>query len=282
MKKLPVAIALGLMVAACNSEQSTPETPTPSKAITFDCLGDFTFHSFTRALTADGKDMTDLWILDYMDGSLHAQFHQTSTDADFGQPTLDLDYGIHMLYFVASRGAGASVDTDAHTITFTKILDTFWQTCNIAVSASSANSRTVSLDRVVTKLRLAFTDVIPTGAATINLTPATWYYGIDYLDGSPVASTSDQAITVNIPSSEIGVTGEVVNIFGFSAAAEWTTNVSVDSKKADGTILGQAEIIAVPLRRNRVTEFSGPLYDKTRAMTLTLNSTWDDTYSGTW
>ena len=281
MKKKMMAIALGLMFAACNSEQSESET-TPTKPITFRVDGDFTFHSFTRALTADGKDMTDLWILDYMDGSLHAQFHQSSTDADFGQPTLDLDYGSHTLYFVASRGAGAAVDTDAHTITFTKSLDTFWQTCTIIVSASSANSRTVSLDRVVTKLRLQFSDAIPSGTATINITPATWYYGIDYLDGSPVASTSGQAISVNIPASDIGLTGEVINIFGFSSAAEWTTNVSVDSKKADGTILGQAEIISVPLRRNRVTEFSGPLYDKTRAMTFTLNSDWDDSYTGTW
>ena len=282
MKKLMMAIALGLMVAACNSEQSTPETLTPSKAITFDCLGDFTFHSFTRALSADGKDMTDLWILDYMDGSLHAQFHQSSTDADFGQPTLDLDYGSHTLYFVASRGAGAAVDTDAHTITFARVLDTFWQTCTITVSASSANSRTVSLDRVVTKLRLQFTDAIPSGTATINITPATWYYGIDYLDGSPVASTSGQAISVNIPASDIGFTGEVINIFGFSSAAEWTTNVSVNSKNSAGDIIGQAEIIAAPLRRNRVTEFSGPLYDKTRAMTITLNASWDDPYTATW
>ena len=64
MKKLMMAIALGLMVAACNSEQSESET-TPTKPITFRVDGDFTFHSFTRALTADGKDMTDLWILDY-------------------------------------------------------------------------------------------------------------------------------------------------------------------------------------------------------------------------
>ena len=281
MKKLMMAIALGLMVAACNSEQSTPET-TPTKPITFCVDGDFTFHSFTRALTADGKDMTDLWILDYMDGSLHAQFHQSSTDADFGQPTLDIDYGSHTLYFVASRGAGAAVDTDAHTITFARVLDTFWQTCTITVAASSANSRTVSLDRVVTKLRLQFIDAIPSGTATINITPATWYYGIDYLDGSPVASTSGQAISVNIPASDIGFTGEVINIFGFSSAAEWTTNVSVNSKNSAGDIIGQAEIIAAPLRRNRVTEFSGPLYDKTRAMTFTLNSDWDDSYSGTW
>lgn len=281
MKKLLMAIALCLMTAACNSEQSEPETATPSKAITFDCLGDFTFHSFTRSLTADGKDMTDLWILDYMDGSLHAQFHQSSTDADFGSPTLDLDYGTHMLYFVASRGAGASVDTDAHTITFTKILDTFWQTCTIAVSASSANSRTVSLDRVVTKLRLQFTDAIPSGTATINITPATWYYGIDYLDGSPTDAATSQMITINIPASSIGQT-ESANIYGFSATTEWTTNISVNSKNSSGDIIGQAEIIAAPLRRNRVTEFSGPLYDKTRAMTMTLNSTWEDSYSGTW
>lgn len=280
MKKLMMAIALGLMVAACNSEQSESKT-TPTKPITFRVDGDFTFHAFTRALTADGKDMTDLWILDYMDGSLHVQFHQSSTDADFGQPTLDLDYGTHTLYFVASRGAGAAVDTDAHTITFSRVLDTFWQTCTITVSASSAKSRTVSLDRVVTKLRLQFTDPIPTGAATINMTPATWYYGLDYLDGSPTDAATSQMITINIPASNIGQTVSA-NVHGFSATTEWTTNVSVNSKNSAGDIIGQAEIIAAPLRRNRVTEFSGPLYDKTRAMTFTLNSDWDDSYSGTW
>jgi len=280
MKKLMMAIALGLMVAACNSEQSESET-TPTKPITFRVDGDFTFHSFTRALSADGKDMTDLWILDYMDGSLHAQFHQSSTDADFGQPTLDLDYGSHTLYFVASRGEGAAVDTDAHTITFARVLDTFWQTCTITVSGSSANSRTVLLDRVVTKLRLQFTDPIPTGAATINMTPATWYYGLDYLDGSPTDSTTSQMITINIPASNIGQTVSA-NVHGFSTTTEWTTNVSVNSKNSAGDIIGQAEIIAAPLRRNRITEFSGPLYDKTRAMTFTLNSDWDDSYTGTW
>lgn len=281
MKKLCMAIALGLMVAACTSESSTPETPTPRKSVTFRVDGDFTFHSFTRALEADGKAMTDVWILDYMDGQLHAQFHQTSADDDFGQPTLDLDYGSHTLYFIASRGQSPVLDTEAHTIAFTKVLDTFWQSITLTVSASSSNSRTVSLDRVVTKLRLAFTDVIPTGAATINLTPATWYYSMDYLTGSPAAATASQVITINIPSSSIGNT-ESANVYGFSTTTEWTTDVAVNSKNTSGDIIGQADIFSVPLRRNRVTEFSGPLYDKTRAMTMTLNATWDDTFTGTW
>jgi hypothetical protein len=255
-----------------------------TKAVCFAVSGDFQISTvpMTRAMTADGKSMTDLWVLDYQGSTLMQTIHQTSEDADFGTPTINLDYGDHIIYFVASRGSSATLDSDAKTLTFGRVSDTFWQSLALTVTSTTDASRTVTLSRIVTKLKLVFTDAIPEGAATFNITPATWYYGIDYTTGSPTAATPNQTIPVNIPASEIGVSNEIVNIFGFSAVEEWNTDIALDCKNGSGAILGQAAITAAPFKRNRITSYSGPLFDRTRSMTLTLSDSWEDTYTATW
>lgn len=295
MKKnlFPAAIA-ALCLMACSNEEPTANLTAKVKAdtadmkpvtITFNCRGDFslTTESFTRSLEADGKQLTDLWILDYVNGALAQDaIHQTSADADFGTPSLNLAVGSHHVYFIASRGSGATIDTDAHTITFTKVLDTFYYDYAINVTASSNGSRTVTLDRCVTKLTAIITDAIPEGAATFHITPSEWHYGIDYFDGSPTAATASQPITINIPASEIGVTNEPLNIYGFSDADEWTTDVALDCKKSDGTILGTATISDVPLKQNRITTICGPLFSSNGLTTVRLSTDWGTEYMGTW
>lgn len=57
------------------------------------------------ALTANGKDLTDIYILDYdkTTGKLRQVLRQTSTAADFAEPNLSLTYGDHTLKVVATR-----------------------------------------------------------------------------------------------------------------------------------------------------------------------------------
>ena len=250
--------------------------------IHFVCRGDFEMRPFTRSLEADGKSMTDLWVLDYIGTTLAQQIHQVSTDEDFGTPTLNLAFGNHHIYFIASRGSGATLSTENHTITFTRVLDTFYKDYEIDVTATSNGSRSVTLDRIVTKLTTVITDAIPEGAATFNLTPEAWHYGIDYTTGLPISATASQTITINIPSSEIGVTNEHLSIFGFSNEDEWTTNLTLECKKAAGTILGSDVLANVPLKRNRITEYTGPLFSSNGLTTVGLSSDWLDNYTSTW
>lgn len=297
---LLMAMAVCLMTACEKSiesdqttKQDTQETTLPdgtvakTKKFTFTLKGDFTseWKPVTRAneyLSADGKEMTDVWVLDYMGSTLVQQLHQTNTDEDFGAPTLNLAYGSHHVYIIASRGQGATLDTDAKTLTFTKVLDTFWKDYTVDVVATSNGNRAVTLDRVVTKLKLVFSDAIPADAATFNVTPATWYYGLNYQTGAPVAAVSSQTVTVNIPSTSIGVSGESVNIYGFSTATEWTANVAFNCKKTGGDVMGSATLSDVPFKANRVSEFTGPLFGSGGTMTLSLDTAWDSAYEGTW
>lgn len=236
----------------------------------------------TAYLQAEGKDMTDLWVFDYVDGECVQQLHQVATDADFGKPQMSLAYGAHHIYFVASRGEGASVDADGHAITWSSVRDTFWQDYEVTVVSTSNGNRAVTLDRVATRLKITPTDAIPSTCASIEVTPERWYYGIDYISGQPVAA-QQKAVAVQVPSSYIGTTGQVnVSVFGISGQSEWVTNVGVVAKDGAGAVIGNAQINGAPFRANRSTEYSGTLFGSGGLVDVSLSSDWDAPKTGTW
>ena len=285
MKQYALMALAVAALTACNSEDIHEADTSKTVAMTFNVQGDFTLtaHDFTRALEADGKSMTDVWVIDYVGTQCQQTIHQQAGDADFGMPTIELGMGTHHLYFVASRGVTPTVNNDAKTITWATVRDTFWKRYELTVTGgTSGGSRAVSLDRVVAKLKVVFSDAIPTGAAKFEVTPASWYYGMNYTTGEPSEATVNGTITVNIPSSEIGVVNEAVSIFGFSSATEWATDIALNCKKSDGTVLGCATISAAPFVRNRVSEYTGLLFGDNGSMTLNLNTEWSTSHTGTW
>ena len=288
-----MALAVATLTA-CEKEIITEEDATVSdgsaiektKKFTFTVKGDFSneWKPVTRGyLSADGKDMTDLWVLDYVGGQLVQQIHQSDNTAeDFGQPVMNLSYGAHHVYFVASRGASPVLNTTDGTITWSSVRDTFWKDYEVSVVSTSNGNRSVTLDRVVTKLMLAFTDAISNDAFSINFTPATWYYGLNYKTGEPTAATTSQTIVTTLPDSYKGQSGVVLSYFSISPSDEWTSNISLNSKDGDNHIIGQANITSVPFVRNRQTEYSGPLFTSGGSMSLSLNDTWATSVTGTW
>lgn len=294
MKRLIIFIGTVLALASCNAITTDFEQPDegevveqtgPTKKFTFTVKGNFSSDLKTKAseyLYADGKQMTDLWVLDYMGGQLVQQIHQSNTDDDFGKPVMQLKYGDHHIYFVTSRGQTPTLNTTAKTITFAKVLDTFWKDYAVNVVSTSNGNRAVTMDRVVTRLKVTFTDAIPEGTATFALTPTTWNYGINYSTGEPCEAKASTAVIIDVPSNLIGNTGETLNLFGFSSETEWTTNVILAARKSDSSVIGQATLENVSLKRNRSTEYSGPLFATGGEVGLTLNAEWLTSTTGTW
>lgn len=255
----------------------------PSKRFTFTVKGDFGAATFTRGyLTADGQSMTDLWVFDFVDGTCVQTVHQTSTDADWGQPKMSLSYGSHHVYFVASRGEGATLDADGHTITWTGPRDTFWQDYEVDVVSTSNGNRAVTLDRVATKVRIVVNDEVPATCKAVTVTPERWYYGWDYVNGVAMASQQNER-RVTVPESYVGTSGQLaVSIFGLSSADEWVTNVAVKALGDGDAVLGSATITGAPFKANRSTEYSGNLFGSAGGLDVSVSASWESPKTGTW
>lgn len=284
----------GMLVASCEKpflgvveDESTPETAGKNevKNFTFTVKGDFGAATFTRgSLSADGKEMTDLWVFDYVNGQCVQSVHQENSTAgeSWGKPTMQLAYGSHHVYFVASRGEGATIDADGHTITWTGPRDTFWKDYEVEVASTSNGNRAVTLDRVTTKLRIVVNDEVPTGCAAMVVTPARWYYGWDYVNGVATASQQTER-RVPVPESYVGTTGQLtVSIFGLSSTDEWVTNVSVKALGEGEAVIGSATITGAPFKANRSTEYSGNLFGSAGELDVSVNGDWESPKTGTW
>lgn len=281
MKKLIFAAIAAAALMGCESVDEQRDGDGHVREITFAC-GGFGVTGTTRGLEADGKGMTDLWVMDYTQGELVQQIHQSGTDADFGAPTMRLKTGEHQICFVASRGTGATLDTDAHTIAWTRPSDTFHKSITIDVKPSSAAQQTVTLERVATRLRLTLTDEVPADAAAVTIAPQRWHTGLDYLTGEPTAAIADYTSTVALPESVRGTTGLQMSIFGLSSAAQWTTDVALTSTDADGALIGQGTIKNAPMRRNIITNCTGPLFSSVTVGGIVLNTEWLPEVEVTW
>ena len=286
MKKFQMGLAAALMLSliSCSSEEPQAEKPSgmEKKTITFTFGDMLTQHAMTRADVTE-LDLTNLWMFDYVGEELQQTVHQSNTDEGFGVLAASMGYGDHTLYFVASRGTTPTSDTDAQTITWVKPSDTFWATATVTVSPSSASSQSVSLSRVATRLRITVNDEVPAGAAKFVITPAQWYYGIDYTTGNGVALSTNQPREVSIPSSYIGTSGQLaISIFGFVPSADWQTDITAALKASDDSTLGQVTLEDVTLNKNITSSYSGGILGTTKAFTLTADDAWGDEDTHTW
>lgn len=270
---LAVAVVSCQKVSLYDEEETAEKHET--KTVTFKVNGDFGTPTFTRAtLSADGREMTDLWIFDYMGDECVQTIHQDSGDDDFGEPSLSLVYGAHHIYFVASRGVDPDLNEEDHIIVWSSVRDTFWQDYEVTISRTSDTEHDVTLDRVVSKLKVTVNDRIPEGCAKLIIEPAKWYYGLDYTDGSMAWESNDE-ISVSIPSNYIGTVGNLsASFFTMSSDDEWTTNLTVTAVNSNNVILGTASISNAPFIANRATAYSGNLFSNMNAFTISLNDTW--------
>lgn len=284
MKKLLLTMAALLMLTACEKQEMCEEALPAKKTVTFRMDFDFKTTPFTRgSLTSNENTFTDLWVFDFVGDDCLQSVHQSNTDSDWGNPELILDYGSHSIYFVASKGKEFTLDESAKIIVWSKPNDTFWCKCDLEVSNGSSENISVTLDRVVSKLKITVNDEVPEGLSTLSIIPATWYCGIDYTTGNPSSAVTSQARTVSVPSSYAGTTGTLsMSIYGFSSADEWTTDIEVDAKNGDNEIVGHASIEDAPLKRNRSTEYSGKLFCNSRGFSISINDEWNDAYNSEW
>jgi len=285
MKKMIVMAMAAAMMCGCEASVNEESEEEPEwggavayQRVTFD-VSNAGWEATTRGLVADGSSMTDLWLFDYVGDQLVRTVHKTQDDSDFDAPTLIMKHGEHTVYFVASRGKTPTFS--GNEITWAQPSDTFWKSLQLTVGTNTSNVA-VTLDRVVTKFKATINDEVPDGVEKLCITPSVWYYGLDYKTGSAVGQQSTERV-ITVPASYIGTQGQLVaSIYGLSNSDEWTTDVTINAKDADGNSLGSAELQDAPFRRNMTTSASGNLFAGVRVFGLTLNDEWLDSQVIEW
>ena len=235
----------------------------------------------TRGTPVASSEMTDLWIYDYVGGEMKQGTHQRNTDSGFGTVSMSIPLGQHTFYFVASMGDEPNEETDG-VITWAKTKDTFWGKAELNLTNGTTANVDVELQRVVTKLAVNVTDVVPADIATLTITPQTWFYGLDYTTGEPTGAQDGVERTVSVPASFVGTTDLAMSIMGFAGVSGFETGFSVSARNASNVTIGQATVAAAPFVQNRTTRFSGPLFHANEGITITLADEWLDDYTATW
>ncbi len=232
----------------------------------------------TRSTLADAA-MTDLWVMDFAGDELVQTIHQSSTDDGFGIVAVTTETGSHTFCFVASRGTDATLDGGV--ITWAKPSDTFWHSVTMDVTPQTSTAQSVELQRVATRLRIVVTDEVPATLSTLKITAASWHAGLNAKTGQPTAA-AERVTTISVPSSYIGTTGTLTaSVFGL-CGDDYTTDVTVQALDASSGEIAAVALADVPIKRNTVTQYSGPLFSRQPTFTLTAADGWSDDIILTW
>ena len=276
MKKILFAIVATTMLVGCVNDNE-PEVNN-FKRVKIAVGGDMDFVQ-TR-LAANDKEMTDLWVFDYIGTELMQTVHQTPSDENWGSPEMMLAYGDHTLYFVASRGSQPTVTGTV--IKWGGPSDTFWNEKTATVGKDSPANLAVTLQRVSTRLRVKLKDFIPAEMASVTIAADTWYNSIDFKTGMTKESYAESR-QISIPEEYKETTGQLtMSLFGLSDSGEWVTNVTLTAKDNDGKVIGTATIEDVPFDRNRTSDYTGYLFGKDNTVDVTLDDTWEESYTDKW
>ena len=233
----------------------------------------------TRTLSVDKEDMTratladesqsDLWVYD----GTTLLTHQTSTDTDFGAPTLNLTYGTHNLRVISTRIANAAISTDG-ILTGNSPRQTFANTLALDVTPSTATTQTIELQRQTYQLTVMADDAWPADYGKLEVAIDPDYTSLNTQTFTGIAATSTYTRSVTPPSTWAGKTGCNVAFHGFTpSTAKYTTTVTITLYKADDqTVLQQHNVSDVPLQRNYKTTIHGALFAKEPQLSISVSA----------
>lgn len=247
------------------------------------------------ALSANGKQLTDLYIMDYdkTTGKLLQVLHQTSTAADFAEPDLTLDYGEHVLKVVATRSQEPTLwdaqktswqvepniltpvtATQPVMLTSAKTSDTFGAEKEVSVGIGKATTVSIVLDRLVAKLVVNSTDAFPDDATTIAL-DLQEHRTLSWATMDVIEAVKNQRV-VDVASLR-GTTGTVLSFFMLTPKDGYTTDVTLTMNRTEGTPYSTITVPSVPLERNKVTTITGSIYGHEQGVQVSVKDAWSET-----
>ena len=250
---------------------------TPTKSFTFHVKGDFTksFEDMTRAGVRleenNTAGVTDLWVLDYVDGTLVQQLHQSITDANFGHPSMSLTYGHHDIKFIASKGDSPMLTTSS--LSWQKVKDTFTLDYPVDVVASSNGNRAPELKRAIGGVKIVATDAIKNGTQKVTVTmKRSLSLALPALAPNEATASANE---FSITSSQWEKTGLALTTYTL-CDEEIITDVVVTVTGADNVVISQFTVSDVSVKKNRITTLTGDVFGRGNGFYVAIDDAWDE------
>jgi hypothetical protein len=188
-----------------------------------------------------------------------------TTYSTFGEFSCNLPIGNYTMVVV---GRGYFPNDDVFTLTsptaagYTseRARETFVKTQAVNITSADPVNLSATLNRIVAKLEIISTDTRIDGVSKIRTTYSAG--GKSFNPTTGLATSNTGFNLTNTPSAAVGATIDVGS-FVFLATDEQKMNITIDVLDANEDVMFTKYVANVPLKRNRQTVLSGPLFTST-------------------
>ena len=268
MKKLllPAMLLAGLVTMGCSKEEpkqtdiepstETPEWEKDTVTIAFSPYTQAPMESRTRTVTSIAGIVThlDVWITT---GTTTIDFHQTSTDADFGTITAVLDKTkTYTINAVAHKCDGDATLSDG-VISFPDDKVTHAMVYSNTFTPATTTSLSAEMTRIVAQFKLETTDAIPDEAKKMRFTISDVYNRWNVSTGA--TNKLDRTSEVTIGSKSSNGTATFL-VYAIVSDDETTHNVTVSALDANDAVLQTRTFTGVTLRNGYKTSYRGAFF----------------------
>ncbi len=214
------------------------------------------------------------------DGTLAYKYTQWRDDATkyetFGKFSCKLLFGTYNMVVIARGGKTTDVfnltsPTEAsYTSEFAR--ETFTATQKIEVNSTDALNISATLHRIMAKLHICSTDMLPTVVTHIR---TTYSAGSKSFNPTTGAAADDNGFSVKNADYSIEGKLDIAN-YAFLTADEQTVNIKLEVLDESEKVLNTKTIENVPLKRNRITTLSGSLFTADAStFSILLSTDWE-------
>lgn len=201
-----------------------------------------------------------------------------STFSTFGDFSCDLPVGTFTMVAIGrdwSEGDEFSLTSPTvAAYTSERVRETFCASQSVTVTNSTPLDLSVTLSRIVAQLNILSTDIRPEGVSKIRTSYAAGSKSFNPNTGLAIGN-SGFSVT-NTPSATVGSTINVLN-FAFLSTDEQTMDITLEVLGDHDEVLITKVIRNVPLKRNRKTILSGPVFSpSTSVVSFSLETAWDE------
>lgn len=270
-------LAAGLLVA-CSQEEVNNASDGDYETVTIK-FSPYEVEAMTRATTSIATIAThlDVWI--YESGNEVEAVHQTSSDADFGSLSVNLNKTkTYTLYAVAHKATGAATLADG-VIAFPDDKVTHSMIYTTTFSPATTTNINAEMTRIVGMLRFEIADVVPENVAkfvyTIEDTYTRWNFaGIG-------TNQTERVGTINLTSRN-NDGGATLNLYVIPTNLTDTDNINItfSAQDASSNIIEERTFTDVPVKAGYKTTYHGTFFvtsSETAAFTVESDFTALDT-----